>query len=253
MLDPAKVKKGVKTAAHMYHPSHREYLPPGDGRSDWVQWLWSCSVRNPHRWLDRKTEDRDSFIVLPVFLQMATVKNLRCQNTQKGTQNKSQDIPQDKHEAQRLPYWLQWQQFSQKVITCHQEVVGFKNDHDLRLRWDWGKAHASMNIDIAICNADINTEQSYNIMFRDHFADAPRQRATLQCKVVSHWLAACTKWSLHSEGDSDQWQILVKTGTWSAASVYDGTYQISNSILISLFKMNGEDSSCSSWTCCSHR
>ena len=28
VLDPAKVKKGVKTAAHMYHPSHREYPPP---------------------------------------------------------------------------------------------------------------------------------------------------------------------------------------------------------------------------------
>ena len=26
-FDPQNVKKGVKTAAHMYHPSHREYPP----------------------------------------------------------------------------------------------------------------------------------------------------------------------------------------------------------------------------------
>ena len=28
MFDPQNLKKGVKTAAHMYHPSYREYPPP---------------------------------------------------------------------------------------------------------------------------------------------------------------------------------------------------------------------------------
>ena len=33
--------------------------------------------------------------------------------------------------------------------------------------------------------------------FRDHFVYVPSQwKATLQCNVVSHWLAAYTKWSL---------------------------------------------------------
>ena len=32
---------------------------------------------------------------------------------------------------------------------------------------------------------------------RDHFVHAPKQwETTLQCNVVSHWLGACTKWSL---------------------------------------------------------
>ena len=33
--------------------------------------------------------------------------------------------------------------------------------------------------------------------YRDHFVYAPSQwEATLQCNVVSHWLGACTEWSL---------------------------------------------------------
>ena len=38
---------------------------------------------------------------------------------------------------------------------------------------------------------------------RDHFVNAPSQwETTLQCNVVSHWLGAYTKWSLHQEPES---------------------------------------------------
>ena len=34
-------------------------------------------------------------------------------------------------------------------------------------------------------------------LHRDHFVNAPSQWETmLQCNVISHWLGACTKWSL---------------------------------------------------------
>ena len=37
-----------------------------------------------------------------------------------------------------------------------------------------------------------------HVIFRDHFVDAPSQKeTTLHCNVVSHWLGAYIKWSLH--------------------------------------------------------
>ena len=37
-----------------------------------------------------------------------------------------------------------------------------------------------------------------DVICRDHFVYAPSKwENTLQCNVVSHWLGACTEWSLH--------------------------------------------------------
>ena len=36
------------------------------------------------------------------------------------------------------------------------------------------------------------------LIYRDHFVHAPSQwEMTLQCNIISHWLGAYTKWSLH--------------------------------------------------------
>ena len=49
---------------------------------------------------------------------------------------------------------------------------------------------------------------------RDHFVYAPRQwETTLQCNVVSHWLGACTEWSLYTPitrpWEGDMWCIFL--------------------------------------------
>ena len=42
------------------------------------------------------------------------------------------------------------------------------------------------------------------LLLRDHFVYPPSQcEPTLQCNVVSHWLGACTKWSLSSSSVHD--------------------------------------------------
>ena len=49
--------------------------------------------------------------------------------------------------------------------------------------------------------------QQWVTMRRDHFLYALSQWETmLQCNVVSHWLSACTKWSLH---ELTHWSLAV--------------------------------------------
>ena len=52
------------------------------------------------------------------------------------------------------------------------------------------------------------TPSQYYIIFRDHFVYAPNQwETTLHCNVVSHWLGAYTKWSLHFRSVTPHEQI----------------------------------------------
>ena len=45
---------------------------------------------------------------------------------------------------------------------------------------------------------DITPNNAHHFMTRDHFVNAPSQwETTLHCNVVSHWLGAFIKWSVH--------------------------------------------------------
>ena len=43
---------------------------------------------------------------------------------------------------------------------------------------------------------NISAWNEYDMHFRNHFLYAPSQWETLHCNTISHWLGACTKWSL---------------------------------------------------------
>ena len=61
-------------------------------------------------------------------------------------------------------------------------------------------SHVQCNSDIipAIWQLKYSTHPLWYGNFRDHFVYVPSQWETmLHCNVGSHWLGACTKWSLH--------------------------------------------------------
>ena len=85
-------------------------------------------------------------------------------------------------------YWeilmVQWNLLKHYQNMCQPHRMGY--GQCLNLKWIWMDGCARWSV------------TTYTLA-RDHFVYVPSQWETmLQCNVVSHWLGACTKWSLCS-------------------------------------------------------
>ena len=90
-------------------------------------------------------------------------------------------------------------QISQNIPSLTSEELMQKKCNFIAKHWSY------ISFAISNCKATLFTD-AYMHDTRDHFVHAPSQwEATLQCNIVSHWLSACTKWSLDTKPQWTNW------------------------------------------------